>query len=69
MKKLVTAAGAVALAVGLIAVGSPADAAEEIKMTAASGLPPFSNGTKQLAKFVLPEINKRLAVKGNYSIK
>lgn len=69
MKTLITAAGVAALAFGMLASGSPASAAEEIKLTAASGLPPFSNGTRQLAKFALPEINKRLAVKGNYTIK
>ncbi|MFT5180932.1 MAG: TRAP-type C4-dicarboxylate transport system substrate-binding protein [Alphaproteobacteria bacterium] len=69
MKTLISAAGVAALAIGMVAGGSPASAAEEIKMTVASGLPPFSNGTRQLAKFALPEINKRLAEKGNYTVK
>jgi TRAP-type C4-dicarboxylate transport system substrate-binding protein len=61
--------GAATGAIGLAVLTGPSAAVEEIKITAASGLPPFSDGTKQIIKFLIPEINKRLAAKGDYKIK
>jgi TRAP-type C4-dicarboxylate transport system substrate-binding protein len=61
--------GIAAAALGIVALSGTAQAAEEIKITAASGLPPFSDGTKQVIEFLIPEIDKRLAAKGNYEIK
>lgn len=61
--------GVAACALGFSALSGPAAAVEEIKITAASGLPPFSDGTKQVIEFLIPEIDKRLAAQGDYKIK
>lgn len=63
--RTITAAATVALIGGL---ASPAAAVEEIKITAASGLPSFSAGTGEVINVFIPEIDKRLAEKGNYKI-
>lgn len=56
-------------AVGLgLTMAGPATAIEEIKITAASGLPSFSAGTGEVINVFIPEIDKRLAAKGNYKI-
>ena len=64
MQKSLIAAAAIA---GLTVV-TPAAAIEEIKITAASGLPSFSAGTGEVINVFIPEIDKRLAAKGNYKV-
>jgi TRAP-type C4-dicarboxylate transport system substrate-binding protein len=51
-----------------LAMVTPADAVEEVKITAASGLPAFSAGTGEVINVFIPEIDKRLAEKGNYKV-
>ena len=51
-----------------MAISAPASALEEIKLTAASGLPSFSAGTGEVINVFIPEVDKRLAAKGNYKI-
>ncbi len=65
MKKSAFFTGIVA---GGLAVSAPAFAVEEIKLTAASGLPSFSAGTGEVINVFIPEVDKRLAAKGNYKI-
>lgn len=65
MKK--SAVFAAVVATGLVA-SAPASAVEEIKLTAASGLPSFSAGTGEVINVFIPEVDKRLAAKGNYKI-
>ncbi|MDA0786740.1 MAG: C4-dicarboxylate TRAP transporter substrate-binding protein [Proteobacteria bacterium] len=56
-------------AVGMgLAMAGPANAVEEIKITAASGLPSFSAGTGEVINVFIPEVDKRLAATGNYKI-
>ena len=64
MQKIVFAA----VAVFGLATATSAAAIEEIKITAASGLPSFSAGTGEVINVFIPEIDKRLAAKGNYKI-
>jgi TRAP-type C4-dicarboxylate transport system substrate-binding protein len=47
----------------------PADAAKTINLTAIDGYPPKASWVKGFIKFYIPEVNKRLAAKGNYKIR
>ena len=47
---------------------APVHAQEIVKLTAASGLSQASAGTGMMANFFLPEVNKRLAEKGEYQV-
>ena len=66
--KLSALLAGVATTVIVFAAAAPASAVEEIKITAASGLPSFSAGTGEVINVFIPEIDKRLAEKGNYKI-
>jgi len=57
---------ALGLAVGLTAV--PAQAVETIKAVAIDGYPARALWVKEFSNFFIPEVNKRLAEKGNYKI-
>lgn len=65
MKTLRNAAAAAALLLGSTTV---AQAAETIKMIAIDGYPARAMWVKEFSGYFLPEVNKRLAVKGNYKI-
>lgn len=67
MKSRSFLAGLAAAGLG-IALAGPASAVEEIKITAASGLPSFSAGTGEVINVFIPEVDKRLAATGNYKI-
>lgn len=55
---------------GLMALQSfPAAATETINLTAIDGYPPKSMWVDRFINFFIPEIDKRLAVTGNYKIK
>ena len=58
---------ALAFAVALLV--QPAAAVETIKLTAVDGYPPKTLWVKEFINFFIPEIDKRLAAKGNYKIK
>jgi len=58
-------AGAVLLSFG---AASPASAAEMIKLTAIDGYSLKSMWVREFSKFLIPEIDKRLASTGNYKI-
>jgi len=60
-----TASAALLLAA---AVSSPAHAVETIKMVAIDGYPARAMWVKEFSGYFLPEVNKRLAAKGNYKI-
>jgi len=53
----------------ILSVSSVHAAAKTINVTAIDGYPPKSMWVDQFIKFFIPEIDKRLAVKGNYKIK
>lgn len=52
----------------MMAATSGAVAQEEIKITAISGLPPASIGTRLMRDYFIPEIDRILAEKGEYKI-
>lgn len=58
-----------AAAVGLVLMGGPANAEKIINMTAIDGYPPKAMWVSEFIKFFIPEVDKRLAAKGNYKIK
>lgn len=60
-------AGAAFLSAAALAV-QPATAAETIKLTAVDGYPPKTLWVKEFINFFIPEIDRRLAEKGNYKI-
>jgi TRAP-type C4-dicarboxylate transport system substrate-binding protein len=62
-KSVLTVSAAIALA-----IANPAAAVEEVKFTLGSGLPSVSAGTGELINVFIPEVDKRLAEKGNYKI-
>lgn len=64
MQKIAIAAAAITA----FAVAGPAQAVEEVKFTLASGLPSVSAGTGELINVFIPEVDKRLAAKGNYKV-
>ena len=58
-----------ALASTAALIVQPASAVETIKLTAVDGYPPKTLWVKEFINFFIPEIDKRLAAKGNYKIK
>jgi C4-dicarboxylate-binding protein DctP len=68
MKRHPSATGAVAA--GIVALlSSSAFAAQTINLTAIDGYPPKSLWVKEFINFFMPEIDRRLAITGNYKIK
>lgn len=67
IKSVLTKSAGAALCIAALSA-TAAQAAETIKMVAIDGYPARAMWVKEFSGYFLPEVNKRLAVKGNYKI-